>query len=339
MLGGKSSARAAVIGILISIGVTAIIFKYTESEITWSVLKSANWIYLLLAFLLQVSFWLLWAFRLKLLTEYLGYSISYFQSLEITMASMFTAAVTPSSAGGEPVRVKMLSDRDVDVGASAFIVLAERVLDSMFFSTALPVFLIITGFSTSFGFKIAAVFTALLATFIYILFRILRNEESIERFSKALYRMTKWFSEERAKRYSSVLSREIRRFREATIRMVSNSMSSILALYAVTVMMWSAGFMVPSLILVSLGCDPYFLYSYTAQLIIVIVSLVPLTPGSSGIAEVSMAYLYSNFVATNILGVLVGLWRLITYHTNIFFGAIFVNYSLIRSKILKNQLT
>ncbi|WP_290598097.1 MULTISPECIES: UPF0104 family protein [unclassified Archaeoglobus] len=336
-MSGKSSARAAVIGILISIVVTVIIFKYTESEITWSVLRRANWIYLLLAFLMQVSFWLLWAFRLKLLTNYLGYKVSYFHSLEITMASMFTAAITPSSAGGEPVRVKMLSDRDVDVGTSAFIVLAERILDSMFFSSALPVFLIITGFSTSFGFKIAVVFTTLLAIFIYMLFRIFRNEASIDRFSKILYRLVKWFNEEKAENYSSVFSRELRRFREATIQMLSNSLSGIFVLYILTLILWSAGFMVPSFILLSLGYDPYFLYSYTAQLIIVIVSLVPLTPGSSGIAEVSMAYLYSNFVDTNILGVLVALWRIITYHANIFFGALFVNYSLIKSRILKSK--
>ncbi len=140
--GGKlsSTVRAAVIGILVSIVVTAIIFKYTESELTWSAIKRANWLLLFAAFLLQVSFWLLWALRMKLLSHYLGYHISFFHSLEITMASMFTASITPSSAGGEPVRVKMLSDRGVEVGTSAFIVLAERILDSMYFSTALPVF-------------------------------------------------------------------------------------------------------------------------------------------------------------------------------------------------------
>ncbi|KUK06023.1 MAG: hypothetical protein XD48_1755, partial [Archaeoglobus fulgidus] len=115
----SSTLRAAVIGILVSIAVTAIIFKYTESELTWSVIKRANWLLLIVAFLLQVSFWLLWALRMKLLSNYLGYHISFFHSLEITMASMFTASITPSSAGGEPVRVKMLSDRGVEVGTSA----------------------------------------------------------------------------------------------------------------------------------------------------------------------------------------------------------------------------
>lgn len=333
----KSNVRAALIGILISIAVTAFIFKYTESEMTWNTLKKADWLYLIIAFLMQTSFWLLWAFRLQLLSKYLGYKVSYFYSLEVTMASMFTAAITPSSAGGEPLRVKMLSDRGVDVGTSAFIVLAERILDSMFFATTLPVFLIITGFSTSFGFKIAIIFISLLTIFILILFRIFRNEASIDKFSAILYGILKKFSAKKAEKYSKIFSRELRKFREATIRMLSNSLTNIIILYIITLTLWSAGFMVPSFILIALGSDPFFLYSYTAQLIIVIVSLIPLTPGSSGIAEVSMAYLYSNFVNTDILGVLVAVWRVITYHMNILFGAIFVNYSLIKSRILKSK--
>ena len=328
-----TSRRAAIIGIAISVVFIVIIFKYTETELTWSALKKVNWGYLIVAILMQVIFWLLWAVRLLLLTRYLGYRIPYTYSLEITMASMFTAAITPSSAGGEPVRVKMLADRGVEVGTSTFIVLAERILDSMYFASALPVFLAITGFSTSFGFKIAIVFTVLLLIFIYLLFRIFRNEKSIDRFSALLYRFVGWFSKKKAEKYSERFSTELRRFREATITMLSGSLRNIFVLYLLTLILWSAGFMVPSFVLLSLGSDPFFLYSYTAQLIIVIVSLVPLTPGSSGIAEVSMAYLYSNFVNTNILGVLVAIWRVITYHMNIFFGALFINYRLIKSKL------
>ncbi|MEM2086719.1 MAG: flippase-like domain-containing protein, partial [Archaeoglobaceae archaeon] len=60
-------------------------------------------------------------------------------------------------------------------------------------------------------------------------------------------------------------------------------------------------------------------------LIIVVISLIPLTPGSSGIAETSMAYLYSNFVDLSILGSLVAIWRLITYHMTIILSALSLN--------------
>ncbi len=329
----RGNFKAAAIGILISVIVTAVIFKFTETELTWSAVKKANPIFLLLALLMQVTFWLLWALRLKMIVASLGYRISYFHSLEITMASMLAAAITPSSAGGEPLRVKMLADRGVEVGTSAFAVITERILDSIFFATALPIFVIVTGYFANFGFKVAVVFTACLLAFIYSLYRILKNAESINKFANASRRIVALWNERKAESVAKRVKEELERFRAAALQMLSKPLTSIASLFVVTITLWSAGFMIPSFILMAFGSEPYVLYSYTAQLIIVIVSLVPLTPGSSGIAEVSMAYLYSNFVNTSLLGILVALWRIITYHLNIFAGIIFVNFRIVKSKV------
>lgn len=105
---------------------------------------------------------------------------------------------------------------------------------------------------------------------------------------------------------------------------------------SLTVALWTVGFMIPSAILLALGSNPFFLLSYTSQLIIVVVSLIPLTPGSSGIAEASMAYLYSKFVSNGILGILVGIWRFVTYILNIVIG-LFVNIRILKSRYLSNN--
>jgi hypothetical protein len=59
-----------------------------------------------------------------------------------------------------------------------------------------------------------------------------------------------------------------------------------------------------------------------------IIGLLPLTPGGSGLAELSMSYLYSMFVAPALLGPLVILWRLITYFFNIVVGAALAGASI-----------
>ncbi len=329
-----SNLKAAILGVLISVVVTVIIFKFTETEVTWSAVKRANPAFLILALLMQIIFWVLWALRLKMITRSLGYRVSYFQSLEITMASMLAAAITPSSAGGEPLRVKMLSDRGVDVGTAAFAVITERILDSIFFAVALPVFIIATGYFSSFGFKVAVIFIVCLVVFIFSLYRILRDARSIEKFANAFRRLIAVWSKDKAEKYALRISEELTRFRNAALQMLSKPLSTIATFFVLTVVLWSAGFMIPSFILLAFGSQPFFLYSYTAQLIIVIVSLVPLTPGSSGIAEVSMAYLYSNFVNKSLLGILVALWRIITYHLNIFVGIIFVNFKIVRTRVV-----
>ena len=318
--------KSAFLGIAISVLTTSVIFKLTETNVTWETLRQLNPLYLILAFLFQVFFWIFWAIRLRRISLYMGYRISYLFSLRTTLSSMFLAAITPSSAGGEPLRIKMISDNGVPLGSSTLIVLTERVLDSIFFSMALLLFLALTEFSMALGFEIAMIFILLLFIFVYILYLILKKEENIKRFSKVLAKII------RKKNIEVKIEGELKNFRVGTLQLISNPIK-LLYLFSLTAFMWSIGFMIPSLILISMKSDPEFLLSYTSQLIIVIVSLLPITPGSSGIVETTMAYLYSNFVPSSLLGSLIAIWRFITYHTNIIFGLIALNFSTLKNLV------
>lgn len=310
--------KSATLGILISLITTLIIFKFTESSLTWEVLSRVNFAFLALAILLQVAFWLIWALRLGMISRYLGFYLPFLSSIQITLSSMFIAAITPSSAGGEPLRVKMLSDRGMGVGESTFVVLTERVLDSLFFIFALPIFLIFTGFATDLGYRVAFVFLVLFLLFLYALYEILRSEENLSKFARWSGRIF------RKRKISERFEKELRNLRKGALKLLSAPFYLVI-LFTLTALMWSAVFLIPSIILLSFGQNPHFMLSYTAQLIIIIISLIPLTPGSSGIVESSMAYLYSNFVDLGVLGSLVAVWRFITYHLNIIFGAVSLN--------------
>ncbi|MCS7119025.1 MAG: UPF0104 family protein [Archaeoglobaceae archaeon] len=322
--------KGAILGVLLSVLTTYIIFKLTETNFTWEILRRLDPIYLFLSFFLQTIFWLLWASRLRRISHYMGYKIPFKYSLKITFSSMFVAAITPSSAGGEPVRIKMVSKNGIPIGVSTFIVLTERVLDSMFFSITLPMFLILTGFSIALGFRVVIFFIILLLSFLYFLYFILKNENNIKRFSCILSKIV------RKKRLEEKIEKELRNFREGILQL-SSKPKTLLHLFSLTATMWSAGFMIPSILLIAMNSDPHYLLSYTSQLIIVIISLLPITPGSSGLVEATMAYLYSNFVSISILGSLIAIWRFITYHMNIIFGAVVINISTIRRFFKRNN--
>ncbi|MEG9194867.1 MAG: flippase-like domain-containing protein [Candidatus Methanoglobus sp.] len=310
--------KSALLGILVSLITTLVIFKITESDLTWEVLGKVNFVLLVLALLFQVIFWLIWALRLSMISRYLGFHLPYLNSIQITLNSMFVAAVTPSSAGGEPVRVKMLSDRGMALGESTFVVITERVLDSLFFIFALSIFLIFTGFAIDLGYRVAAVFLVIFLLFLYILYEILKNEENLGKYARWLNRIFK------GRKIAEKFENELINLRKGALKLISTPFYLVI-LFILTTLMWTAAFLIPSIILLSFGQDPHFLLSYTAQLIIIIISLIPLTPGSSGIVESSMAYLYSNFVDLGVLGSLVAVWRFITYHLNIIFGAVSLN--------------
>ena len=323
--------RRVIIASTISIAAIAIIFKFTETNITWKAISQANIELLFVALLFHGFFWIFWALRLKFLTSLLDHSVPFLHSLRTTLASNFLAAITPSSAGGEPLRVKMLSDAGMSYGSATAVVLAERLLDAIFFIAALPVFLMISDFSIGFGLKVGGIFLVFLLLFIVFLHELLRRPDRIER-------LLSWAKKKTGNgKIVRTIEKEVWMFREAAIELAKDSKAQLSALFTITALIWISEFLVPSFLLASLGESPSFLYSITSQLIIVIISLIPLTPGSSGIAEFSMSYLYSQFVPQHVLGVLVGLWRGITYFTNLIVGAAFIGFINVNSVNSKNS--
>lgn len=315
----KSIKKGSLFGILISAVALVIIFHFTETKVTWKAILKANIYILAVAFFLQFLFWLFWAVRIKYLTYYVGKKIPLSYAFEITLASGFLAAITPSSAGGEPLRVKMLYDAGVGAGESTAVVLVERILDAIFFSIALPIFVILTGFSMKLGMEIGGLFALSLFLFLVFLWVLLKRPERIDTFSIKLEKIVARFSKKRSEGFAEKLKDEMIGFRDALLILAKNTRCALISI-CITVLIWMPEFLIPSAILAAFGCKPYFLYSITAQLLLIVVSLVPLTPGASGIAEFGMGYLYSNFVPQHIVGVLTALWRFITYYLNIIAG-------------------
>ena len=85
--------------------------------------------------------------------------------------------------------------------------------------------------------------------------------------------------------------------------------------------------MIPSLVLMGLGFPPFFLESYCAQILLLVIIMMPTTPGSAGVAEFSILGLYGVIIGSTadpLLGVFILLYRFITYHMNLIAGAIFM---------------
>jgi uncharacterized protein (TIRG00374 family) len=313
----KSGTKDVIIAILISLSAIIIIFKFTNTSVTYKALSSIDVKFVFLALSLHLLSWVFWSLRIQLLALIIGHKVSFNLAFKTTLASNFLASLTPSSAGGEPMRIKMLADDGLSYGSATAVVLAERLLDSFLFLSALFVCFFLTNLVTGFGLEVGAVFLGLLIILLIFLWELIDRPERIER-------LIKWIGGKTGGGNTlAAVEKQIWLFREADIKLAEER-NKIPALMVVTIFLWACEFIIPSVLLVGLGQNPSLLFSITAQIIIAIISLAPLTPGGSGVAEISMSYLYSMFVPSYLLGVLVGLWRLITYFTNLIVGAIFM---------------
>lgn len=151
--------------------------------------------------------------------------------------------------------------------------ISERLLDSIFFLTSLAVFLMISGFFADFGLKVGAIFLLFLLLFLAFLRQLIIRPRRIAR-------MMEWIKKKTGNRGVVLsLEREIWLFRDAGIQLVKETMRCLPVLGMMTAIIWLSDFLVPSALLAGMAHDSSILLSVTAQNILAIVGLLPLTPG------------------------------------------------------------
>jgi glycosyltransferase 2 family protein len=321
----QSQRKWLFISVGFSLLVLVVILIFTINENTIAYVSKINPWFLLLAFLTHVLTMCFWACRVQKMTLSLGYRIGFFYSLNLVFANLLAAAVTPAQAGGEPVRIHELYKADVPLGDATAIVIMERVLDGIALAVlAAFSMIVLTDQWKSLG-TVSEVMVFVTWIFVagclFLFYLAIRRPDVVKR---VVNRCTIWFTKTwENRRVEELLVRadkEIDNFQSATIRFVHTAKRGLLWGMLFTLLYWVSEIVTASLILVGLGQPPLILESFVIQLILAILMMMPLTPGSSGIAEVGATSMYALFIPASIVGVFVVIWRIVLYYFNIALG-------------------
>jgi len=313
----------------ISISILALVFillfsPYRVTPATFEAIAEVNPLFLALALGMHISAWVVWSFRMKLMSDFLcgahtDGDLRLSQSLKIILASLFAACITPSQFGGEPVRIYLLRRSGLTVGDGTAIVFGERSLDFMVVMIGGAISFIL--FRTVIP-RYSAIFTAvgiiLILGVLLMVYGITRPDK-LKRFIDWVFTKLKVHKMERIR---DKVYQELENFHEAHKKFQREGKKTIRLALLLTIAFWFVEFTIPSFLLLGLGVDPVWIYSIAAQFILVIIAAMPVSPGSSGISELSSAYLYHTLVSTPLLGIFTLLWRLSTYYTSLIVGAI-----------------
>jgi uncharacterized protein (TIRG00374 family) len=323
----KTQRRWAWLSIGFSLVVLAVVLYLTVDRNTLELLLNFNPVYLVLALLLRTFSLVFWAFRMTELSKALHYRVGAGYAFLVVTANLFAGAITPGQAGGEPVRIHGLYRAGLKIGDATAVALMERVLDGVVLSlmgvvamVALgPLWLslppwIIAGIGVAWVFMVGLILLLALAV------------RRPERVKVLIMRVLVWaerrFPGERLRKMIAGAEKETDALFASLLYFTSQGRRGLVTGGLCTAAFWSSEFFVASLILIALGQPPFVAESFLFQLIIAIVSLAPLTPGSSGIAEIAAASLYALILPSSIVGVFVLLWRALLYYYNIVVGVI-----------------
>lgn len=322
-----------IISIVLSISIVVLILYFTIDANTIQTIRDTKIRYEFfgLAVLLNVIFWILWGARLKVIANQLekGINLSLKESIKIVLANMFLANITPSMAGGEPVRIYLLNKNGMSIGSATAAVIGERLIDAVFVLILVPISFLIFSRIANLGFLNTAlligvfVFISFLIIFLYAISKPEKTKKFIIWINKKLSRFLK--RKESETKLIKRINREVDNFHKGMILFKGEGRKTLLKAVFFSALSWSAGFMIPSMLLVGLGFPPYFVESYAAQVLLLVIIMMPTTPGSSGVAEIGTYGLYDVLIgaSNNLTGVFVLLFRFITYHMNLIVGTFF----------------
>ena len=139
----KTIKLPIIISITLSVAFILVILYLTidPAEILEIFQKELRYEFLLLAVLLNIGVWCFWGARLKILSNAIDkkVKISLAESIKIVIANLFLSSITPSMAGGEPVRIYLLNKDGMSLGGSTAVVLGERLIDAIFMVITVPI--------------------------------------------------------------------------------------------------------------------------------------------------------------------------------------------------------
>ncbi len=326
----KNQKNLLFISLAMSLVAVFIVLIISFNEETIAALQTCNPAFLILALALHVVSLFFWAFRIKFMCSSLGHKVPIRHCFNLVCSNMFIAAITPSNIGGEPVRVYELTKEKVPGGEATAVVTMERVLDGIILTVGTVICMALLG--TVFahidmpdGAVIAAYTAAIVFAGLVILFFVLVKHPKWS--LMAMYKLAGFITRENDEGKKAATRTKFEGYAEkfygALHFMASRGKSGLAWGMFFTFIYWANEFTIAFFIIWGLGVEPtaeFFLLSFIMQLLVTVICMIPLTPGSAGIAEVALGLFYAIIIPAGIVGLFVLIYRFIFYYFNLIVG-------------------
>ena len=332
----KSQRRWFLISLSLSLVVIFVMLMITIKTDTFEALKSCNPYILILALLMHIVSFCFWALKIKLMCWSLGYPVSFIHCFNLVCSNTFLANITPSQVGGEPIRVYELNKAGVPGGEATAIVIMERVFDGVILAIGTGICIFLLGWLFSdietqlpSGWILSAYITAgVFVGLVILFFAFSKNQKwSVNLMHKIARVITRKKPEEKQMEIKDKFEKYAVRFHKTLDHFISQSKIGLIYGMFFTILYWVNEFIIAFFICVGLGVNVHpipriFLLSIIFQLLISAIMMIPLTPGSVGIAELSLGAFYASIIPVSLLGIFVLIYRLIFYYFNLAIGFI-----------------
>ncbi|ABV32888.1 lysylphosphatidylglycerol synthase transmembrane domain-containing protein [Pseudothermotoga lettingae] len=329
------------LGVILSLGASGLISFLVSGNQIISALEKMNLWYFLLACFMYLLFLVLDSLRTKLLLSHAKINISYLKCFQNTLLGLYTSAVTPFSAGGQPFQIYHLNKNGVPVEAASMTIGVKFIssFTLMVFSTFF--LLLIRGKSllTTVGSTLLVYSGLVLTSSIYLFFLLLIFSKPFAQkiimsrfFTRIVSILTKKDPKAVWKKAFDSLSNYFELLRGLWIS------SKLIVLITVIITFFNIIITasLPYIISISFGLSEidYLQFVCAFLTMSMVVYFVP-TPGSSGGIEGAFYLMFKNLSSSEFSVATMLIWRLITYYAILIIGSLSLSKMIFSSKQTK----
>ncbi|MCK5811803.1 MAG: flippase-like domain-containing protein [Clostridiales bacterium] len=319
--------------IVVAMGAVIVILIFFTDGIDQLIklIKNINYAWLFVAFSFMFLYWGAGAFTIGFLKKgVLEKCHKPRHNFKTLMIGQFFAAITPFSTGGQPAQIYFMSKQKIDTGKATSIIIMKSVL----YATSMLVIAFVFFFIKKkvlvaqipnfvLLFVIGTLANSLLIV-MYFLF--LLNHDISEKVIILFLKVISYFKN-KDKIY---VQRQFDKIRGSLIsfqdgfRIITKRKGYLILAYLSQLLQHLAIYSVPIFLIRAVEGsfpNPFSVIAATG-LLMMITALVP-TPGTTGGAEGLGVYFFASFYVTAPILSVILIWRMITYYSSILFGGIF----------------
>ncbi|MBP1908671.1 lysylphosphatidylglycerol synthase transmembrane domain-containing protein [Methanolobus bombayensis] len=332
------------LSLLISLISGLIVVVLTFDSSTMSSILEIRPGYIVAAACVHALSYVVWGLRTHSLCKALGFDLGYLKACEIVTSGTLAASITPSSLGGEPLRIHLLHEEKIPLGKATAVVLGERILDGILILSLAPVSIyVIRGVLNDSVFDTMFIFAEF--GLVFILFLTLYAIWKPASTKKVVYFLVHRIAPLAGKKTDAALEKviirvdnELDHFHESISILLNEGRKGLAFGVLNTIGFWFVDFSMLYVVLLGLNQNPDPLIVYASQVIVMVLLVIPATPGASGVAELAGTTVFSLFISSSVLGIAVIAWRAFTFYMNILVGG-FVSFKILKdTDFIKNFL-
>jgi len=340
-LSGTRIRKGLYIFAVLTIAALAGIFFYTHTGRTVEAIRHIQFGYFILVLFLSLADMLLGALRNHIYFMVMEEHVSFWTSIRANLANIFMGAVTPSQSAGGPAQLYVYHNAGVSMGKAISVGVLNLLATIIFFtvSAGISVYVLRDSFSPlirSILLFCLVVFVIQLVVYVGAVWKPEAALRVIQKLTSALSRRLPRF---RAgiDRFSGKVVKELTAYRESCSMFLGRRIYVPALAVFLTFVLYINKFVLAYFIMVGLGESGDILTVLCIQALVLFISYYSISPGASGIAELSIAALMASVISRESLMVFTLLQRFFILYLPVIFGSMVVGQELRRKRSVLSE--